>query len=96
MGEYAAPTDGLDASGLRIAVAVGRFNLPITEPLLDGARRVLARHGVSDPTVVWVPGAFELPLAARRLAGSHDAVVALGAVIRGDTPHFDFVAGETA
>ncbi|MGZ8762985.1 MAG: 6,7-dimethyl-8-ribityllumazine synthase [Acidimicrobiia bacterium] len=96
MGEYAVPTDGLDASGLRIAVAVGRFNLPITEPLLDGARRVLASHGVSDPTVVWVPGAFELPLAARRLAGSHDAVVALGAVIRGDTPHFDFVAGETA
>ena len=96
MGEYAAPPEGLDASGLRIAVAVGRFNLHITEPLLDGARRVLADHGVVDPTIVWVPGAFELPLAAQRLAGSHDAVVALGAVIRGDTPHFDFVAGETA
>ena len=96
MGEYAAPTDDLDASGTRIAIAVGRFNLPVTGPLLDGARRVLAEHGVADPTIVWVPGAFELPLAAQRLAGTHDAVVALGAVIRGDTPHFDFVAGETA
>ncbi len=96
MGEFAAPTDDLDASGLRIAIAVGRFNLPITGPLLDGALRVLKQHGVDDPTVVWVPGAFELPLAAQRLAGTHDAVIALGAVIRGDTPHFDFVAGETA
>ena len=96
MGEYAAPPDDLDASGLRIAVAVGRFNVSITAPLLDGARRVLDAHGVIDPTIVWVPGAFELPLAAQRLAGDHDAVVALGAVIRGDTPHFDFVAGETA
>ena len=96
MGEYAAPPEGLDASRLRVAVAVGRFNLPITGPLLDGARRMLARHGVADPTIVWVPGAFELPLAAQRLARTHDAVIALGAVIRGDTPHFDFVAGETA
>ena len=96
MGEYAAPTDDLDASGTRIAIAVGRFNLPVTGPLLDGARRVLAEHGVADPTIVWVPGAFELPLAAQRLAGTHDAVVALGAVIRGDTPHFEFVAGECA
>lgn len=96
MGEYAAPAGHLDASGLRVAVAVGRFNLPITAPLLDGARRVLCDHGVVDPTIVWVPGAFELPLAAQRLASDHDAVVALGAVIRGDTPHFDFVAGETA
>jgi 6,7-dimethyl-8-ribityllumazine synthase len=96
MGEYAAPTDDLDASGLRIAVAVGRFNEHITGPLLDGARRVLAAHGVADPTVVWVPGAFELPLVAQRLAGDHDAVIALGAVIRGDTPHFDFVAGDAA
>jgi 6,7-dimethyl-8-ribityllumazine synthase len=96
VGEYAAPTDDLDASGLRIAIAVGRFNLAITAPLLDGARRVLRDHGVADPTIVWVPGAFELPLAAQRLAADHDAVVALGAVIRGDTPHFDFVAGQTA
>jgi 6,7-dimethyl-8-ribityllumazine synthase len=96
VGEFAAPPDDLDASGLRIAVAVGRFNLAITGPLLEGARRVLSGHGVVDPTVVWVPGAFELPLAAQRLTRDHDAVVALGAVIRGDTPHFDFVAGETA
>jgi 6,7-dimethyl-8-ribityllumazine synthase len=96
MGEYAAPTDDLDASGLRIAIAVGRFNLTITGPLLDGAHRVLTEHGVVDPTIVWVPGAFELPLAAQRLAGTHDAVIAIGAVMRGDTPHFEFVAGETA
>lgn len=96
MGEYAAPLDDLDASGLRVAVAVGRFNRDVTEPLLAGARTVLARHGVADPTIVWVPGAFELPLVAQWLAPDHDAVVALGAVIRGDTPHFDYVAGEAA
>jgi 6,7-dimethyl-8-ribityllumazine synthase len=88
--------EGLDASGLRIAIAVGRFNHSITCALLDGARRVLGAHGVADPTVVWVPGAFELPLAAQRLVVDHDAVVALGAVIRGDTPHFEYVAGEAA
>jgi 6,7-dimethyl-8-ribityllumazine synthase len=81
---------------MRVAIAVGRFNRAITAALLDGARRVLAVHGVDDPTVVWVPGAFELPLAARRLVTDHDAVVALGAVIRGDTPHFEYVAGEEA
>lgn len=96
MGEYAASIEDLDASGLRVALAVGRFNLHITAPLLDGALRVLADHAVVDPTIVWVPGAFELPLAAQRLAPTHDAVIALGAVIRGDTPHFDFVAGEAA
>ncbi len=90
----------LDGSGLRIAIAVGRFNETVTSRLLAGARTALERHGVKDDDVVvaWVPGAFELPLVARVLAesGSYDAVVCLGAVIRGETPHFDFISAETA
>ena len=86
----------LDGSGVRVAVVCGRFNDFITKPLLENALSALKRLGAPEPTVVWVPGAFEIPLAARHLASSHDAVVALGAVIRGDTPHFDFVAGECA
>ncbi len=82
--------------GLRIGVVVARFNAFVTERLLAGALAELAAAGVadSDVTIVRVPGAFEVPLAARELAaaGSFDAVVCLGAVIRGDTPHFDFVA----
>ena len=90
----------LRGDGLRIAVACARFNDMITERLLTGARDGLVRHGV-DPasiTEVWVPGAFELPLACQRLAasGEHDAVIALGAVIRGATAHFDYVAGQCA
>lgn len=81
-----------------IAIAAARFNRFITEQLLEGARDALRRHGVDDGrvTVAWVPGAFELPLAADRLlaSGRYDAVIALGAVIRGGTPHFDYVAGE--
>jgi len=96
VGEYAPPSDAIDARGTRVAIAVGRFNGHITGPLLEGARRLLARHHAPDPTVAWVPGAFELPLAAQRLTAGHDAVVALGAVVRGDTPHFEFVAGEAA
>ncbi|BDG58916.1 6,7-dimethyl-8-ribityllumazine synthase [Caldinitratiruptor microaerophilus] len=88
----------LVGTGLRIALAVSRFNDFITSSLLAGARDALIRHGVreEDIDVAWVPGAFELPLAVLRLAGSgrYDAVVALGAVIRGATPHFDYVAGE--
>jgi len=91
---------GLDGAGLRIAIAVGRFNETVTSRLLAGARTALERHGVKDDNVAvaWAPGAFELPLVARAFAetGSYDAVVCLGAVIRGETPHFDFVAGETA
>lgn len=86
----------LDGSGVRAAIVCGRFNDFITKRLLDGAVDALRQHGAPEPTVVWVPGAFEIPLAARHLAGTHDAVIALGAVIRGDTPHFDFVAGECA
>lgn len=90
----------LDGSNLSIAVVCGRFNDHIVTELLAGARRGLVRCKVPDSAieVVWVPGAFEIPLAAITLAGSgaYDAVIALGAVIRGDTAHFDFVAGECA
>ena len=85
------------ASG-RYAIVVARFNDFITERLLTGALDVLGRSGVDTATVAvaWVPGAFEIPLVAQKLAetGRYDAVIALGAVIRGSTPHFDFVAGE--
>lgn len=84
----------------RIAIVVGRFNGFVVESLVDGAIDALLRHGVqgSNITVVRVPGAFELPLAVQRAAESDrfDAIVALGAVIRGSTPHFDFVASESA
>jgi len=79
---------------------VSRFNETITQRLLEGALDALVRHGVAfdDVDVFWVPGAWELPAAARRVAASerYDALVALGAVIRGDTPHFDYVAGEAS
>lgn len=90
----------VDGSGVRVGLVLGRFNDHITERLLDGAENALAVHGVAeaDVTVVWVPGAFEIPLAAKALIlGGHvDAVVCLGAVIRGETSHYDFVAGECA
>ena len=86
--------------GRRCAVVVSRFNETITQRLLEGALDALVRHGVAfdDVDVFWVPGAWELPAAARRAAATerYDALVALGAVIRGDTPHFDFVAGEAS
>jgi 6,7-dimethyl-8-ribityllumazine synthase len=91
---------GLDGSGRRVAIAVSRFNRLVTEPLCSGAMEELLRHGVAeaDVDVAWVPGAFELPLAVQRLArsGRYHGVVALGAVIRGATPHFDHVAGQCA
>jgi 6,7-dimethyl-8-ribityllumazine synthase len=90
----------LRGDGLRIALTCARFNDFITDRLLAGARDGLLRHGVDEAsiTVVWVPGAFELPLVAKRLAGSgeYDAVIALGAVIRGATGHYDHVAGQAA
>lgn len=90
----------LNGSGMRVAVACGRFNDLITERLLAGATDGLVRHGVDEGsiTVVWAPGAFELPLVAKRLAasGEFDAVITLGAVIRGATGHYDFVAGQCA
>lgn len=90
----------LDGTGLRIAILSARFNDHIVSALRDGARRGLARLGVADADVLeaWVPGAFELPLAAKAIAetGKVDAVICLGTVIRGDTPHFDYVCGEAA
>ena len=90
----------LDGRGVRVGVIAARFNDHIVGALRDGAMRGLARVGVADAdiTEAWVPGAFELPLAAKVLAesGTVDAVVCLGTVIRGDTPHFDYVCAEAA
>ncbi len=88
----------LDASGLKFAIVVARFNSFITERLLDGAIDGLVRHGAKEEEidVVRVPGSWELPLAVSEVAknGKYNAILCLGAVIRGDTPHFDYVAGE--
>jgi 6,7-dimethyl-8-ribityllumazine synthase len=97
MADITAPRS---AKGRRFAVIVSRFNEAITGKLLEGALDALERHGAAktDVDVMWVPGAWELPMAGRRLFASdrYDALIALGAVIRGDTPHFDYVAGECA
>lgn len=88
----------LTAEGLRIGIVAARFNEFITNKLVSGAVDALTRHGAdeSSMTLAWVPGAFEIPLAAQKMAGSnnYDAVICLGAVIRGSTPHFDYVASE--
>ena len=97
MTEYTGTPRG---GGRRFAIVASRFNEEITAKLLAGALDGLTRHGASpeDIDVIWVPGAWELPVAARRLLGTerYDALVAVGAVIRGDTPHFDYVAGEAS
>ncbi len=97
MAEFSGTPSGTER---RFAVVASRFNHEVVEKLVDGALDALVRHGaaVDDVDVVWVPGAWELPLAARRLLATerYDAIVAVGAVIRGDTPHFDFVAGEAS
>jgi 6,7-dimethyl-8-ribityllumazine synthase len=89
-----------EGAGVRIAIVAARFNETITTALVDGAVDALVRSGVSndDVTVVWVPGAFEVPVVARRFAdsGEVDAIVCLGAVIRGETAHFELVANEAA
>ncbi len=90
----------LNGQGLRVAVVVARFNELVTRPLLNAAIGTLTRYGVVDDdiNVVWVPGAFELPVVAKSLAKSSrfDAIVCLGAVIRGETGHYDMVAGNAA
>jgi 6,7-dimethyl-8-ribityllumazine synthase len=95
-----ALTGDVDGTGVRVAVVCGRFNDLITNRLLEGALGGLSDHGVAedDVTVAWVPGAFEIPLAAKQCAqsGRYEAVVCLGAVIRGDTAHFEYVAGPCA
>lgn len=90
----------LSGQGLSLAIVVSRFNRLVTERLLAGAQDAIARHGVDGEKVdvAWVPGSIELPLVARRLAERrrYDAIVCLGAVIRGETPHFDHVANQAA
>jgi 6,7-dimethyl-8-ribityllumazine synthase len=88
------------AKGTKFALVAGRFNEFITTKLVEGARDALLRHGAAedDLTLVWVPGSFEMPVVAKRLAegGKFDAVICLGAVIRGSTPHFEYVAAKAA
>lgn len=91
---------GLNAGGKRFAIVVGRFNDFISEKLLSGAIDALVRSGAAEDaiTVVKVPGSFEIPLVAKKIAekSAHDAVICLGAVIRGSTPHFDYVSAEVS
>lgn len=100
MGTYRAPEAPLDATGMRVGVVAGRFNDVVTTRLVDGALRALGGLGAAPEAVpvVWVPGAFEIPLVAKRLAasGHYDAIVCVGAVIRGGTPHFEYVSGPCA
>ena len=97
MAEFAALPSGV---GRRVAVVASRFNEPIVKKLVDGAMQALLKYGVvfEDIDVVWVPGAWELPLASRWLLASerYDGIVAVGAVIRGETAHFDFIAAEAS
>lgn len=90
----------LDGTGLRVAVVASRFNDTIVQRLVDGAASCLTKHGVADDDIdlYWVPGAWEIPVVAQRIAkaGTVDAVVALGLVVRGQTAHFEYVAGESA
>jgi 6,7-dimethyl-8-ribityllumazine synthase len=91
---------GFDGRQLRVAIVAGRFNETIVKQLVEGALDCLRRHAVDEDniSVVWVPGAFEIPATTRRLAssGEFDAIVCLGAVIRGETAHFDYVAGHAS
>jgi len=90
----------LDAKGLKIGIVISRFNEFISTKLLGGAMDALIRHGASDEDVevAWVPGAFEIPLVAKKMAdsGKYDSVICLGCIIRGATPHFDYVAAESS
>ena len=86
-----APALYIDGKGLRVAIVAASWHLTVMDGLIDGARRGLADAGVVSVDLVRVPGAFELPVACARLAASHDAVVALGVVIRGGTPHFEYI-----
>jgi 6,7-dimethyl-8-ribityllumazine synthase len=97
VGEKGAKPD-LDGTDLNIAIVVARFNEDVTKRLLRGAQDALSQHGVEDPDVFWVPGSLELPVTALALAekGAHDAIVCLGAVIRGETFHFEVVAMQAA
>ena len=98
MGEKSARTGSLDGQGLRIAVIAARYNEDITERLMEGALAALREHGATAQPVIWVPGCIELPVTAQAVveSGAADAVVALGCVIKGDTAHFEHVAGQCA
>lgn len=97
MNDITTTSGRLDAGGLRVGIIAARFNEAVVERLVSGAIDALVRHGAqeSDIHLVWVPGAFEIPVVLQRMAasGHHDAIVTLGAVVRGSTPHFDYVAG---
>jgi 6,7-dimethyl-8-ribityllumazine synthase len=97
VGEKGATPD-LSGGELRIAVVVSRYNEDVSKRLLRGALEALEEHGVQEPDVFWVPGSLELPVTALSLAerGNHDAIVCLGCVIRGETYHFELVAGQAA
>ncbi|MBH0171553.1 MAG: 6,7-dimethyl-8-ribityllumazine synthase [Bacillota bacterium] len=90
----------LVGTGLKVGIVAGRFNDFISDKLVSGAQDAFKRHGISedDVDIAWVPGAFEIPLIAKKMAdsGNYDAVITLGAVIRGSTPHFDYVCNEAA
>jgi 6,7-dimethyl-8-ribityllumazine synthase len=90
----------LKGDGIKVGIVVGRFNEFISSKLLDGALDGLKRHGVAEDDIelAWVPGSFEIPLTAQKMAASdkYDGVIALGAVIRGETPHFDYVSAEVS
>jgi 6,7-dimethyl-8-ribityllumazine synthase len=90
-GHGAPASDVFDASGVKVAVVASSWHDQVMDGLLAGAQRALEAYGVADATVVRVPGSFELPVVASALARTHDAVVALGVVIRGGTPHFEYV-----
>jgi 6,7-dimethyl-8-ribityllumazine synthase len=100
MAKYDVRIGDYSIDGARFAIVVARFNTAITDALLEGAVATLAEHGVPDDhvNVVQVPGAFEIPITAKRLAasGRYEVIIALGAVVRGGTPHFEYVAGECA
>lgn len=97
MGEFRPQEGNFSVQGARVAVITARWNSQVTDGLRDGALRALARHSVQAVEDFYVPGAFELPLAAQRAAktGRFEAIITLGCVIRGDTPHFDYVCAET-
>ncbi len=100
MAKYDVPITDYSIDGARFAIVAARFNAAITDALLEGAVATLAEHGVPNDhvSIVQVPGAFEIPITAKRLAasGRFEAIITLGAVVRGGTPHFEYVAGECA
>lgn len=100
MGKMKVIKGSMIASGKKFGIVVSRFNEFISSKLMEGAVDTLVKHGVKeeDVSVIWVPGSFETPMLAQKMArsGKYDAIICLGAIIRGETPHFDFIASEAA